>query len=329
MAREPEHPHGAEPRRDLHGRGGARKFPAGQEAHAVARRGPHRRQGLRRLRQDAGAVPPGPRQETLTRDANIALLDTISTPVILLTHSQGGAFGWLVADARPNLVKAIVTLEPAAPPIRGVDNAKVAYQQGGGSELGRRQQPDHVRAGDRDAKELQTCSRRRRRRADKVPCYVQQEPARKLKNLQNIPVLLMVGEGSYHRMYDHCLAKWLNQAGVKTEYVEMESVGLRGNGHMMMLENNSADIAKYIGSWLAATRGRAAARTTRARCRRRPSRPFRWTTSRARGSSTRAASTPRGGRSVMRGAMYTEVLVPRQIRHPNPSCCSTPTARPA
>ena len=42
--------------------------------------------------------------------------------------------------------------------------------------------------------------------ADKVPCYVQQEPARKLKNLQNIPVLFMVGEGSYHRIYDHCLA---------------------------------------------------------------------------------------------------------------------------
>ena len=50
-------------------------------------------------------------QETLTRDANVALLDAINTPVILLTHSQGGSFGWLIADARPNLVKAIVTLE--------------------------------------------------------------------------------------------------------------------------------------------------------------------------------------------------------------------------
>src|SRR6187455_918202 len=55
----------------------------------------------------------GGRQETLTRDANVALLDMINTPVILLTHSQGGAFGWLVADARPSLVKAIVTAEPA------------------------------------------------------------------------------------------------------------------------------------------------------------------------------------------------------------------------
>src|SRR5438093_1576378 len=74
----------------------------------------------------------GGRQEMLTRDANVALLDMIGSPVILLTHSQGGAFGWLIADARPNLVKAIVTLEPQAPPIKGVDNAKVAYTDGGG-----------------------------------------------------------------------------------------------------------------------------------------------------------------------------------------------------
>ena len=80
-------------------------------------------------------------------------------------------------------------------------------------------------------KNCRPCSRRRRPSADKVPCYVQQEPARKLKNLQNIPVLLMSMDGSYHRQYDHCLAKWLNQAGVKTQYVEPESAGISGNGH--------------------------------------------------------------------------------------------------
>ena len=93
----------------------------------------------------------GGRQETLTRDANVALLDMIGTPVILLTHSQGGAFGWLIADARPNLVKAIVTVEPAAPPIKGVDTAKVDVHRRRRTELGRRQQPDHLRAGGRRA----------------------------------------------------------------------------------------------------------------------------------------------------------------------------------
>ena len=40
------------------------------------------------------------KQQALNRDALVALLDKIG-PAILLTHSQSGAFGWPVADARP------------------------------------------------------------------------------------------------------------------------------------------------------------------------------------------------------------------------------------
>ena len=43
-------------------------------------------------------------QQPMVRDALIALVDTIG-PSILMTHSQGGAFGWPVADARPDKVK--------------------------------------------------------------------------------------------------------------------------------------------------------------------------------------------------------------------------------
>jgi len=38
-----------------------------------------------------------------------------------LVHSQAGAFGWPVADARPGLVKAILAIEPNGPPFYGVD----------------------------------------------------------------------------------------------------------------------------------------------------------------------------------------------------------------
>ena len=59
-------------------------------------------------------------QQELNRDAGAALLDKIG-PAILLTHSQSGTFGWLVADARPKLVKAIVALEPSGPPAYDLD----------------------------------------------------------------------------------------------------------------------------------------------------------------------------------------------------------------
>src|ERR1700730_2603686 len=46
------------------------------------------------------------KQQMLNTPALIALLDKIVAAIIMV-HSQAGAFGWPVADARPNLVKAI------------------------------------------------------------------------------------------------------------------------------------------------------------------------------------------------------------------------------
>src|SRR5262252_8402258 len=60
-------------------------------------------------------------QQVLNRDAILDLLAKIG-PSILLTHSQSGAFGWPVADARPDLVKAIVAVEPNGPPFFDVVN---------------------------------------------------------------------------------------------------------------------------------------------------------------------------------------------------------------
>ena len=39
-------------------------------------------------------------------------------------------------------------------------------------------------------------------------------------------------------------------AGVKTDYVKLEDVGLPGNAHEMMLEKNSDGIAAFFESWI-------------------------------------------------------------------------------
>jgi hypothetical protein len=36
--------------------------------------------------------------------------------------------------------------------------------------------------------------------------------------------------------YDPCIPKWLNQAGVKTDFLRLETVRISGNSHMMMLD---------------------------------------------------------------------------------------------
>jgi hypothetical protein len=80
------------------------------------------------------------------------------------------------------------------------------------------------------------------------PCWLQKELAHKLVNLHNIPVLDVSAEASYDRVFDSCVLKWLNQAGVKTKYVKLEDVGPRGNAHEMMLEKNSDGIDKFLES---------------------------------------------------------------------------------
>ena len=86
---------------------------------------------------------------------------------------------------------------------------------------------------------------------DLVQCWSQTEPARKLVSLDKIPVLLLTTEASYHAPYDHCTVAYLRQAGVKVDAVRLVDRGIRGNGHMMMLEKNNADIANVMVQWLA------------------------------------------------------------------------------
>ena len=53
--------------------------------------------------------------QKLDQDRLATLLDKVGRAV-LVTHSASGSDGWLVADSRPDLVAAIITIEPMGPP---------------------------------------------------------------------------------------------------------------------------------------------------------------------------------------------------------------------
>ena len=85
---------------------------------------------------------------------------------------------------------------------------------------------------------------------DLVKCYLQKEPARKLINLQNLPILILSAEASYHAPYDHGTSNFLKQAGVEHDFIRLEDNKIHGNGHMMMLENNNHQIADFLLKWM-------------------------------------------------------------------------------
>ena len=36
---------------------------------------------------------------------------------------------------------------------------------------------------------------------------------------------------------------------MKTEYIRLQDKGIRGNGHMVMIEKNNLDIARLVDEW--------------------------------------------------------------------------------
>jgi len=75
-----------------------------------------------------------------------------------------------------------------------------------------------------------------------------------LPQLKGKPILIVSSHASYHAPYhapyDHCTGKFLSDAGVQNTYVRLPDIGIKGNGHMMMLEKNNLEIAQYLSQWV-------------------------------------------------------------------------------
>lgn len=173
--------------------------------------------------------------ETSARAALTALLDRIG-PCHLITHSQAGPFGWHAADARPQLVRSIVALEPKGPPFYnpfaaptgtpprpyGITATPLTYDTPPGE-------------------------------ADGLPFAVgadgvarQVEPARVATNLREAPIAVVTGEASYHDTFDHHTVEFLRRAGAQVQHIRLAEHGIHGNGHLLALELNNHEIADLI-----------------------------------------------------------------------------------
>jgi pimeloyl-ACP methyl ester carboxylesterase len=201
------------------------------------------------------------RQQELNTAALVALVDKIG-PAILLVHSQAGAFGWPVADARPEGVKAILAIEPNGPPFHEVQFVgPPEWFRYGGITLswGVTDVPLTYAPPVKDPSELRIVQQDKADAADLVRCFEQAAPARQLPNLQKMPVLVVTADASYHAPYDHCTVKYLRQAGVDVTWLTLAEHGICGNSHVLMLEKNSDAIAALVIDWTTKAIARRAA----------------------------------------------------------------------
>ncbi len=198
--------------------------------------------------QGSGAL-----RETINRDVIIALLDKIG-PAILAPHSQSGSPVWLAADARPQLVKALLMVEAGSSTFYDIKfvGAPDWFKDG---ELGKMNGLTRAPLTfDPPVKSVEDFGLVRQEKPDSpdvIRCWQQKEPAHKLVNFKNIPTLQMSAEASFGAPMAHCNAAYLKSAGVPVDFIRLADIGIRGNGHFLMLEKNNLEIAAVIADWLA------------------------------------------------------------------------------
>src|SRR5262249_10018635 len=191
-------------------------------------------------------------RESVNRDATIALLDKIG-PAILMPHSQSAAPVWLVADARPQLVKALLMVEAGTSSFYEVKlvGAPDWFKDGDLSKpFGVTYSPITYDPPVKGVEDFGLVRQEAPEAPELPPCWRQQEPAHKLINFKNIPTLQMSAEASFGAPTAHCNAAFLKSAGVPVDFIRLADIGIRGNGHFLMLEKNNLEIAAVIADWL-------------------------------------------------------------------------------
>jgi hypothetical protein len=83
-------------------------------------------------------------------------------------------------------------------------------------------------------------------------CYMQSTngTAHTLPNISKVPYIALTGAASPHITYDHCIIDYLEQVGVKADWIKLGDLGIEGNGHFLYLEKNNLVIAEVVEEWM-------------------------------------------------------------------------------
>jgi pimeloyl-ACP methyl ester carboxylesterase len=169
-------------------------------------------------------------------------------PMIIITHSMGAPFGWLAAERCPGMVRALVALEPLGP-------AFARLPGGSALDWGLTAIPMTYDPPASDPAELRLEAWHQPGNGA-AEFFVQREPARKLRHLAGLPIAVVTSGRSLMAPTDAGTVAFLSQAGADVTHLRLEDLGLTGNGHLMMLEENSDAVLEVVTTWLTATLGR-------------------------------------------------------------------------
>jgi len=239
-------------------------------------------QGFRVLLPDwpgcgqSDAVPLAELNGELVCRALSTVLTTSPQPVILLTHSMSAAFGWKLLETHGSKIRALIAIAPAPPgniqpptPIVARSENAIEVETAGFRwtvPLNACVPVSETLVRD---KLVGTSTRFPRQALDDYTAALHSIAPRLVLERQNIdgcqlsvtntepfrnkPILIVTGsdDRDHPREADGETADWLSKVGARVKYIYLPDLGIEGNGHMLMLENNSDDIAGLMTNWIA------------------------------------------------------------------------------
>jgi pimeloyl-ACP methyl ester carboxylesterase len=224
----------------------------------------------------SGALDPDSITGELVTDGLASVLDALTTPVVLVTHSMGGALGWRVAEKRADRIAAVVGLAPGPPgniqregkilretanEIFVDDGLRTSPVQRSGFALpqtdviiaklvgnSRRFPRDHLDGYIRTLAHFSA-----RLHYERLNTAGSQVRISDPSQLAGKPILVLTGSEDldHPRHIDEGIVRWLRQeAEAEADHIWLADRGISGNSHMLMLEENSDEIADLVLDWL-------------------------------------------------------------------------------
>ena len=224
----------------------------------------------------SGRMDPAALTGDVVADGIGGFLQSLDGPAVLLTHSMSGAYGWKTLEQYPDRVSAVIGVAASGP--GNIEPVPPVLERGDGYVVVRRGQFDRrvdltvARRFDDVIVEKkligEDSTRFPREALEAYRASLTETPPRLACERSNIegsqlrvehfgamagtPILLVTAEADpdHTRETDGAIVEWMNAQGLDAELCYLPDRDISGNGHMMMLERNSDDIAALLADWI-------------------------------------------------------------------------------
>lgn len=224
----------------------------------------------------SGAVPAAALDGAAVCRGLGRLLEALGEPVVLLTHSMSGALGWRLVETHGPRILRVVAIAPgppgniqAEPKVVGETDEAVDVETPAKLRF-RLSKTEPYRADMAFVEKKAVGDGGRFARAgvatlaaamgaiaprlilERLNVRGAQLKIERFENFRGKPILVVTGSHDldHPRALDEGTANWLKEKDAAAEFVYLPDIGITGNGHMMMMEDNSDALADLAVDWI-------------------------------------------------------------------------------